>query len=203
MNVNYLHLHPSKTKHFSIFENNKNLYLDVLPIDKVSTIKDLGVYFSNSVYWSNHINIKLANCNRSLFFVKRNVPFSATVKTKFNIYVACVKSILLYNSSIWYPAISDLHKMESLQKRAFKWVFGRRDYHDSLISVGSLPICYELILSDLILFSKLLQGFLNLIFPIMLRWLIRVRVCAQIVEWFFNYIILKNFTLALLIFIEL
>ena len=85
--------------------------------------------------------------------------FSAPVKTKFNIYVACVKSILLYNSSIWYPAISDLHKMEALQKRAFKWVFGRRDYRDTLISVGSLPICYELLLSDLILFSKLLQGF--------------------------------------------
>ena len=38
-------------------------------------------------------------------------------------------------------------------------MFGRRDYRDSLISVGSLPICYGLILSDLILFSKLLQGF--------------------------------------------
>ena len=45
--------------------------------------------------------------------------------------------------------------MEALQKRAFKWVFGRRDYRDSLIIVGSLPICYEPSLSDLILFSKL------------------------------------------------
>ena len=49
--------------------------------------------------------------------------------------------------------------MEDLQKRAFKWVIVFPDYRDSLISVGSLPICYELILSDLILFSKLLQGF--------------------------------------------
>ena len=94
MNDNYLHMHPSKTKHFSIFENNVNLYLDVLPIDKVSTIKDLGIYFSKKLSWSNHINNKLANCNRSLFFVKHNVRFSAPVKTKFNIYVACVKSIL-------------------------------------------------------------------------------------------------------------
>ena len=94
MNDNYLHMHPSKTKHFSIFENNVNLYLDVLPIDKVSTIKDLGIFFSKKLSWSNHINNKLANCNRSLFFVKHNVRFSAPVKTKFNIYVACVKSIL-------------------------------------------------------------------------------------------------------------
>ena len=49
--------------------------------------------------------------------------------------------------------------MEALQKIAFKWVIVRPDYRDSLISVGSLPICYELILSDLILFSKLFQGF--------------------------------------------
>ena len=48
MNDNYLHMHPSKTKHFSIFENNVNLYLDVLPIDKVSTIKDLGIFFQRS-----------------------------------------------------------------------------------------------------------------------------------------------------------
>ena len=66
MNGNYLHLHPSKTKHFSIFENNVTLYQDVLPIDKVSTIKDLGIYFSKKLSWSNHINNKLANCNRSL-----------------------------------------------------------------------------------------------------------------------------------------
>ena len=79
MNDNYLHLHPGKTKHFSIFENNVNLYLDVMPIDNIWSIKDLGVYFSKNLSWSNDINDKLANWNRSLFFVKRNVRFSAPV----------------------------------------------------------------------------------------------------------------------------
>ena len=203
MNNNYLHLHPSKTKHFSIFENNVILYLDVLLIDKVSTIKDLGVYFSKNLSWSNHINNKLANCNRSLFFVKHNVPFSAPVETKFNIYVACVKSILLYNSSIWYPAISDLHKMEALQKEIFNGCLVTGII--AIVLLAWVPYLFATSLFYLILFylANCSRGFMNLIFPIMLRWLVRVRVCAQLVEWFFNYIRLKNFTLALLIFIEL
>ena len=179
------------------------MYLDVLSIDKVSTTNDLGVYFSKNLSWSNHINNKLANCNCSLFFVKRNVPFSAPVKTKFNIYVACVKSILLYNSSIWYPAISDLHKMEALQKRAFKWVFGRRDYRDSLISVGSLSICYELILSDLILFSKLLQGFYEFNISDYVTLAITRPSLRSVSRMVFQLHPFKNFTLALLVFIEL
>ena len=66
-------------QHFSIFENKVNLYLDVMPIDNIWSIKDLGVYFSKNLSWSNDINDKLANWNRSLFFVKRNVRFSAPV----------------------------------------------------------------------------------------------------------------------------
>ena len=48
--------------------------------------------------------------------------------------------------------------MEKLHKKAKKWVSGRDNYVADLLILRFLPICYQNILNDLVLFSKLLQN---------------------------------------------
>ena len=95
---------------------------------------------------------------RSFCYIKRTVPFSAPVKMKLSVYVACVQSVLLYNSCVWNPNVILLKKLEKLHKKAKKWVSGRDNYVAALLILLILPICYQIILNDLVLFSKLLQN---------------------------------------------
>ena len=95
---------------------------------------------------------------RSFCYIKRTVPFSAPVKMKLSVYVACVQSILLYYSCVWNPNVTLLKKLEKLHKKAKKWVSGRDNYFAALLILLILPICYQIILNDLVLFSKLLQN---------------------------------------------
>ena len=54
-----------------------------------------------------------------------------------------------------------LKKMEKLHKKAVKWVSGRDNYVAALLTLRILPIRYQIILNDLVLFSKLLQNRYN------------------------------------------
>ena len=51
-----------------------------------------------------------------------------------------------------------LRKMEKLHNEAKKWVSGRYNYVAALLILRILPICYQIILNDLVLFSKFLQN---------------------------------------------
>ena len=79
----------------------------------------------------------------SFHYIKRTVPFSAPIKTKLSVYVACVQSILLYNSCVWNPKMTLLKKMEKSHKKAVKWVSGRDNYVAALLTLRILPICYQ------------------------------------------------------------
>ena len=137
---------------------NSQFFLNDTAITISNSVKYLGVNLYPDLNWNNHINNKLGKSMRSFCYIKRTVPFSAPVKTKISVYVACVQSILLYNSCVWNPKVTLPKKMEKLHKKAKKLVFGRDNYVADLLTLRILPICYQNILNDLVLFSKLLQN---------------------------------------------
>ena len=54
--------------------------------------------------------------------------------------------------------MTSLKKMEKLLKKAVKWVSERNNYVAALLTLRILPICYQIILNDLVLSGKLLQN---------------------------------------------
>ena len=121
---NGLIFQPSKTVLITNVTNSQFFYNDTA-ITISNSVKDLGVNSCPDLNWNNHINIKLGKSMRSFYYIKRTVPFSAPVKTKFSVYVACFQSILLYNSCAWNPNVTLLKKLEKFHKKAVKWVSGR------------------------------------------------------------------------------
>ena len=155
---NGLDFHPEKTKFISNNSFIFNIYLNGSEICSVDHIKDLGIYISPTLSWNHHVSAKLGKATECFHYLKRNVPFNSPVKTKLQMYISCVRSILLYNSCIWYPNLSKLRDLENFQKKAVKWIIGSTNYTDSLVMLNILPICYQIIFTDCLLFFKLLHN---------------------------------------------
>ena len=143
---NGLDFHPDKTKLFSNNSTIFNLYLNGSEICSVAHIKDLGVYISPTLSRNHHVSAKLGKATKCFQYLKRNVPFNSPVRTKLQMYISCVRSILLYNSCIWYPNLSKLRDLEKFQKKAVKWIIGSTNYTDSLVMLNILPTCYQIII---------------------------------------------------------
>ena len=153
---NGLIFHTSKTVLLTNVTNSQFFLIDTA-ITISNSVKDLGFNLCPDLNWNNHINIKLGKSMHSFYYIKRIVSFSIPVKTKLSVYVACVQSILLYNSCVWKPNVTLLKKIEKLHKKAKKWVSGRDNYVAAFLILRILSICYQIILNDLVLFSKVLQ----------------------------------------------
>ena len=124
----------------------------------VDYIKDLGIYISPTLSWNHHVSAKLGKATKCFHYLKRNVHSNSPVKTKLQMYSSCVRSILLYNSCIWYPNLSKLRDLEKFQKKVVKWIIGSTNYTDILVMLNILPICYQFFFTDCLLFFKLLYN---------------------------------------------
>ena len=67
-----------------------------------------------------------------------------------------------HGSQVWSPNINALNQFENFQKSCVKWIlkeqfthYNEDDYLEKLSSLNILPLEYKLILSDLLLFHKL------------------------------------------------
>ena len=132
--------------------------LEELVIERVPSIKDLGLFVTPNLSWTEHVNIKCGKALRCFFSLKRSIPYNTPMITKLQFYKSCLRSTLLLNSCIWQPNIDSLRKLENVQRKAIRWICGLNEYKISIASNKLLPICYQLIYSDLVLFCNILQN---------------------------------------------
>ena len=92
----------------------------------VNEVKYLGVWVACDLNWSPHINRVSNRANRSLGFLRRNLR-QCPPALKERAYLAQVRSVLEYCSSIWDPHLrKDVNQVEKIQRRAARFVC--RDY---------------------------------------------------------------------------
>ena len=71
------------------------------------------------------------------------------------LYQSLIVSVLLYGSPVFSPTLEYLRKLESYQRKFLNWVCTADDYNRVLIKLGLLPICFQLILNDLLFLWKI------------------------------------------------
>ena len=108
----------------------------------VNCVKDLGIYGQISISWKGHIQAKLRAARKSFQFLKRTITYSISVATKLLTYSLCVHSILLYDSQIWYPSISERKQLEFFNRKCLYWVTGLWDYNLQLLRTHTLAISF-------------------------------------------------------------
>ena len=168
-----LTLHNSN-KNYHIEGENSPYTLGSVPLKTVDMEKDLGVDMTPKLNWEHQINRLCSKASQKLGLLRRNCFFVKDFNRARVLYIALVRSIFESCSVIWRPTnISLMRKVEGIQKRALKWVFGEENisyscqsvYWKKCKKVNVLPMCYRFEFTDLILFHKILHGLIQINFP--------------------------------------
>ena len=110
---------------------------------------------SSNLSWNAHVDWKIGEASRALFNIRSCIPLKTNPQTKLRLINSLILPILLYGSQAWCPSITSMRSLMTFHFRCLKWVVGSSmDYKTCLQRSNSLPICYQLILSDQTLLWK-------------------------------------------------
>ena len=127
--LNKLSLNVSKTK-FMIFnrkikekENNSetsSICINNMPIQKVSSIKFLGVYIDCNLSWKDHINYIEGKIARNIGILNRNKNILKT-NTLYSLYCTLILPYFQYCCTIWGNNYKcRIEKLQKLQKKCIR-----------------------------------------------------------------------------------
>ena len=102
--------------------------LEGTDLEKVESIKYLGVTITSNLRWNTHVRNVCTKANRTLGFLRRNL-YSCPQEVKEAAYKGLVRPVLDYGSSVWDPpGVVLQEELESMQKRAARIVTGNYNY---------------------------------------------------------------------------
>ena len=175
---NRMRFHPGKCKALSVtMQRNIQLVfsyqLNGNIIDYVTSQRDLGVLINTKLNWGAQCDALVTKANSSLGLLKRTCHFTSNVRQKRSFYLALVRSIFEHCSVIWSPQYSThIDKFAAIQKRAVKWIKGEQfaSYSDEVFiekqkELDILPIHLKFIFNDLVLFYKIVNGYVPISLP--------------------------------------
>ena len=122
--VNKLSLNVSKTKFITFGKRFQNLHLNIsannIPIEKVNSIKFLGVEIDSLLNWNCHINVIQRKISRSLGIMYQ-VKNKINVDSKLTLYNTLIFPHLMYCCSVWgITYVTRLQCLIVLQKKALR-----------------------------------------------------------------------------------
>jgi hypothetical protein len=132
-------------------------------IRQEDTMGDLGITVSSNLRWTQHINQIITKAHQRLGLIIRTLGYDAPQKAKQNAYVAMVRSVLEYGSSIWSPVDKDtLKRIEKIQRKATNFITNNpyitkpnyKTYKERLLETNLLPLSYRREINDLALLCK-------------------------------------------------
>ena len=151
-------LHASRRKSQTLAQYE----LDCHRLDCLPYVKDLGVIVSSDLTWSKHIEVIVAEANKTLGLIKRLVKDTSDLKIRKILYCALMRPILEYACNLWSPySVKHRHLIENVQQRATKFILNYPldlKYADRLIKMNILPLEFRRDISDLCLVFKSRNG---------------------------------------------
>ena len=111
-------------------------------LEKVKSVKYLGVEISEDLSWGKHIQSITAKANRTSAFVHRNLR-GCPVTTQTNVYKAMIRPLVEYAAPVWDPYHQNhIQKVERIQRQSARRIFQDFSYTTSastLVSKLKLP----------------------------------------------------------------
>ena len=137
--------------------------LNGIDLDFVKSEKDLGVFVTSNLSWDENILALCTKASSRLGLMKRTLWFIKDGKQKRAFYLSLVRSLFEHCSVVWRPTTSLLTgKVESIQRRAVKWILGEQDHHyndfeylSRLKNLELMPMESKFLFTDLIMFHNI------------------------------------------------
>ena len=137
-------------------------------LDVTATEKDLGVWISSDLRWTNQVYHQSNKANKLLGLIRRSSRYIMKSSTRPTMYMALVRPHLGYVTQVWSPQSIELMKsLERVQRRATKYILmlpfqTEWSYQDRLIQCNLLPINYWHEMTDLVFLYKATNGFIGI-----------------------------------------
>ena len=136
------------------------------PIEYTECEKDLGVNTVPNLSWTEHTNIIYSRANQKLGMLKRNCSFVSNINKRKALYLSQIRSQFEHCPIIWRPSSkSSMEKLESIQKRSFKWILRTYNsfsstvyYYHTCKQLNILPINVRFDLKDMTYFHSIFYG---------------------------------------------
>ena len=153
---NCMSLNAAKCKYMLISRKRSSLP-SILPtlfigspeatMEKVTSMKYLGVHISSDLSWSTDIDIITSKVRRTLGFIYRKFYRNVNSSVLTKLYTTLVRPLLEYCCAVWDPHLQkDIDKLESVQ-RLFRSRFQTHPMSTRHVSANSLYTPYELLCS--------------------------------------------------------
>ena len=92
------------------------------PLERVSSIRHLGVITDSELNIFDHLNYVINKANKQLGFIKSHSKDFNNNETLRLLNMALVSLIIWYNSTIWYPIHAEtITRLERIQHKFFKF----------------------------------------------------------------------------------
>ena len=175
---NKMRFHSSKCKVLMVSRFYPPL-IDVLPfvqfyytmdnsvLDYVSSEKDLGVIINKTLNFTEHVDSLYSKANQRLGLLKRTCYFINNTSKRRVLYLTMVRSLFEHCPVVWRPSSnSATNKLESIQKRALKWInqdlrssysYNEQLYYIHCKQLNILPVRYRFDFHDLRLFHLIVH----------------------------------------------
>ena len=184
--TNKMKFHPQKCKVLSVaYRGGLDSMWSMFPfqyftynlngteLEFVKNEKDLGVIVTSKLNWEENILALCLKASSRLGLMNRSLHFVKDQKQKRAFYLALVRSIFEHCSVIWRPTSLQMNqKVESIQRRAVKWILGEQDHHYNdyeylkrLKDLDLMPMNFKFIFTDLVMFHNIFHGHSVVKFP--------------------------------------
>ena len=132
-------------------------------LDFSESEKDLGVIVTTDLNWDENLHTLYQKASSRLGLMKRTLHFIKDSRQKRAFYLSLVRSIFEHCSVVWRPTtITASDKVESIQRRAVKWILGEYDHHyndleylSRLRDLDLLPMESKFDYTDLVMFHNI------------------------------------------------
>ena len=176
---NKMKFHPSKCKVLSITSRQTPLNppfaynLGGTLLESVISEKDLGVDITPKLNWNMQCDRIYSKACQQLGIVRRNGHIVTDIKSRRALYLSLVRSQFENCSIVWRPTtVSLTNKLESLQKRAIKWILSEENlsyscekYISKCKDVNILPLTKKFDLNDMLFFHKVVNNLVPVPLP--------------------------------------
>jgi hypothetical protein len=118
------------------------LYSESGYIERVASVKLLGVHLDANLSWSSHIEAIVSKATQRLYFLKQlkraGVPHAQLI----HFYLAVIRPVLEYAAPVWHHLLNktQAEKIEAIQRRAIKIIY---------VCTHGMPYCNALFIAGL------------------------------------------------------
>ena len=110
-------------------------------LERVSVIRDLGVYFDSSLSFVNHVDYVISKSSILIGFIKRSTSDFSNITSIVHLYNFLVLPNLTYCSSIWSPFTKLLiNKLELCQHKFLRYLAYKNNRPMSLFHYDYTPL---------------------------------------------------------------